>query len=293
MRASEVRTDSYSFSSAMGPWKLSVRLLSQMQEDGASPNLVCLNSVANALERSGDWKAGLELLKRNLFHPDTTTFNILLNACGNFEVGTKEHGPRCHYLSLSYFSLRRRKLLEGGHQDMQRQHLLPEVAGYNAAISACEKKSLWEIAFALSSQGRQQAVLPDVVSFNALLAACGAMWPNAQCLLSDLRMKFLKPDAITYNSALRARGPWRDAQFFLDELARNGLALDIIACNTVLEVDRIGLKWHAVCLLLEKMNIAATAITFNILLPCMGFKEQISALHRAQTEVVSEVKRTL
>lgn len=34
--------------------------------DGAWPNLVCLNSVANALERSGDWKAALELLKRHL-----------------------------------------------------------------------------------------------------------------------------------------------------------------------------------------------------------------------------------
>lgn len=98
-------------------------------------------------------------------------------------------------------------------------------------------------------------------------------------------------DAITYNSALRARGPWRDAQFFLDELARNGLALalplawlfllvtpsksggfgvssseDIIACNTVLEGDRIGLKWHAVCLLLEKMNIAALCLQWSV--PC-------------------------
>ena len=97
-------------------------------------------------------------------------------------------------------------------------------------------------------------------------------------------------DEITYNSALRARGPWRDAQFLLGELVRNGLALelplawllmlvassksgsfavssskDIIACNTVLEGDRLGLKWQAVCLLLDKMNIAALCLQWKAL----------------------------
>ena len=55
---------------------------------------------------------------------------------------------------------------------MWRFQLKPDVIGYKAAISACEKVQRWEQAINLSEDMWRSLFEPLVVGFNAAISAC-------------------------------------------------------------------------------------------------------------------------
>ena len=68
---------------------------------------------------------------------------------------------------------------------MLHRSLMPDVASYSAAISACEKGKHWEEALRLLQEMLHRSLTPDVVSHSAAISACekGKRWEEALRLL--------------------------------------------------------------------------------------------------------------
>ena len=89
----------------------------------------------------------------------------------------------------------------------------------NAAISACEKGSQWEIASCLLRGMTEQQLLPDCISYTAVISCChkNSLWIAALCLLSEMQQVSISADTIAYNAAISASaraGVW-DAVFWI------------------------------------------------------------------------------
>ena len=89
----------------------------------------------------------------------------------------------------------------------------------NAAISACEKGSQWEIASSLLGGMAEQQVLPDCISYTGVISCChkNSLWIAALCLLSEMQGVSISADTIAYNAAISASaraGVW-DAVFWI------------------------------------------------------------------------------
>ena len=89
----------------------------------------------------------------------------------------------------------------------------------NAAISACEKGSQWEIASCLLRGMTEQQLLPDCISYTAVISCChkNSLWIAALCLLSEMQEVSISADTIAYNAAISASaraGVW-DAVFWI------------------------------------------------------------------------------
>ncbi|CAJ1392938.1 unnamed protein product [Effrenium voratum] len=72
---------------------------------------------------------------------------------------------------------------------------------FNAAMTACEKQSLWQRGSWLLLLARQRAVAPDTVSYNIRLRRS---WPGCLASLSEMRQLLLQPDEFTSSSLLAA-----------------------------------------------------------------------------------------
>lgn len=287
MSGANTRSDAYSFSSAIGclTWKFAFALLSNMQTREVNANLVCLNAAISACEKHGAWMEALDLLVRQF--GDTTSFNTAISACSRarnwpMAIAILRVMARDNIAQDAISFRAAISACEGGNcwkealnllSEMESRQLRPETTGYNAAISACEKGSQWELALGLSARAQQQAVSLDVITFNAKIAACRSTWRTTQRLLSELCLQLLQLDEITYNSAICAQGHWRSAVTYLSEMANSGLWPDVITCNSILQTMQIsGPKWHAVCLLFDRVQNCATAITFDLLMECVSPK---------------------
>ncbi|CAJ1426921.1 unnamed protein product [Effrenium voratum] len=86
---------------------------------------------------------------------------------------------------------------------------------FNAAMTACEKQSLWQRGSWLLLLARQRAVAPDTVSYNIRLRRS---WPGCLASLSEMRQLLLQPDEFTSSSLLaahKADTSWRRAASLL------------------------------------------------------------------------------
>ncbi|CAK0888168.1 unnamed protein product [Prorocentrum cordatum] len=83
----------------------------------------------------------------------------------------------------------------------------PDIIGYSAGISACEKGGQWQQALSLLSGMRERKLEPNVIFYSAGVSACekSGRWEQALHLLIEAREVKLELDVISITMLRSAR----------------------------------------------------------------------------------------
>eukprot|EP00931_Biecheleriopsis_adriatica_P081685 TRINITY_DN55050_c0_g1_i1.p1 TRINITY_DN55050_c0_g1~~TRINITY_DN55050_c0_g1_i1.p1 ORF type:complete len:323 (-),score=71.94 TRINITY_DN55050_c0_g1_i1:75-1043(-) len=87
-------------------------------------------------------------------------------------------------------------------EDMKQKGLKPDVASYNAFISACGKAKRTDLAFNAFHEMKQRGLEPDLTTYNRVIRACKVTKQALQAveLLKEMRRRNVEPDISTYRA---------------------------------------------------------------------------------------------
>ena len=91
-----------------------------------------------------------------------------------------------HYIIQSLIALK--------ENEVRKKRVFSEVISHNAAISACEKGDMWQLAHGLLLAERHAKLEMNVISFNALLGATekASLWQRSLALLDGFQLQSLE-----------------------------------------------------------------------------------------------------
>ncbi|CAE7534304.1 MRL1 [Symbiodinium necroappetens] len=125
----------------------------------------------------------------------------------------------------------------------------------------------WQLAVSLLRSAQTQRLdSANVVHCNTVLSSCQkALWPVGHHLLHTAAEKKLRPDTISFNT-LMASESWLWALRGLLQLANEGVAMDLISCNTSLSSCERCSRWkEAVHIFEENDSFSGGSLTFDII----------------------------
>ncbi|CAE8714170.1 unnamed protein product [Polarella glacialis] len=135
----------------------------------------------------------------------------------------------------------------------------PDLVGFNAAVSSCERSSHWPAALALAQEASGPcgpAIGPDVITFNALISAYAraGLWQCALTVVHEMPLARLTPDTISFNSAASSAGrgeQWRCSLDLLQTLVGTpGLRPTCVTFAGLASTCQRNAQWqHALALL--------------------------------------------
>ncbi|KAK1563614.1 hypothetical protein Q3G72_030059 [Acer saccharum] len=153
----------------------------------------------------------LRFVKRFTFKPTTTTYNILMKACGTDhyhakalmdEMRTVGLFPNHITWSILIDTCGSSGNVEGALQILRIMHttgISPDVVAYTTAIKVCVKSRKVKLAFALFAEMKRNHIQPNLVTYNTLLRArirYGSLREVQQCLAvyQDMRKAGYEPN---------------------------------------------------------------------------------------------------
>eukprot|EP00927_Polykrikos_kofoidii_P043452 TRINITY_DN37526_c0_g1_i1.p1 TRINITY_DN37526_c0_g1~~TRINITY_DN37526_c0_g1_i1.p1 ORF type:complete len:846 (-),score=104.12 TRINITY_DN37526_c0_g1_i1:31-2499(-) len=156
-------------------------------------------------------------------------------------------------------------------QEMQEQHLKPDLKHYNETIAACAKGGQWSKALDLLKDMRERGVDPDVISYNSSIDACARSGQSDKVpnLIAEISSRGLKPNLITFSSAIGACarvGQWGKALYLLNSLPAHGLQPDVITYSVTIGACAKSGRWEqAIGLLdqLKRQGLQPNVINYN------------------------------
>ncbi|CAJ1415215.1 unnamed protein product [Effrenium voratum] len=237
VQAPDVISFNMAIRAAQGQWQCALEFLHQLKSNLVQSSQVTLNTVITALER-GRWQRSLLHVaesRTSSLGPDTVTWNSLASAAAR-----ATRWPQ----SLAF-----------AFQDA-------DIFGFNTALSALQKASMWASTQGLLSTMRSAGVEPDgfststglaalpagswrlalrwteaasdVVAQSAAIAACEARWDVALQVFGEMRGARL--DLVAHNSAIAASGRqrWQAPLEMLRDLEDAALQADIYSFGAVI-----------------------------------------------------------
>jgi len=172
---------------------------------------------------------------------------------------------------------------------------------YNAAITACDRASIWQRAMAFVDGMREVGLTPNLVTFNATASALARAhrWELALDVVEQTRKRRLGPDATTYTTAVsacvRARR-WAIALALFPALRGLRKRVDAAAYNAVLGACAVGSRWADALSLLEGLrrnphvhgsfDSTSFAAVFGACSAALQWQRAIALLAEAEAELL-------
>eukprot|EP00752_Nemacystus_decipiens_P004588 g4188.t1 len=192
-----VQPDSYSYSAAMKAcveaeeWQMVPVILDGIREaeNGEPPSVWHFNICIDAYGKSGEWQAGLNLLRKDMpaagVSPDVASYASCMDAAG--KAGEWE-------AALALWD------------ELTSLPLKPTELTYNIAIDVCGKAGLVDRALALLAESRATGFPPSLISLNSAIdaSARAGRWQSASTIFRDIGRAGLVPDAVSYTSVMAA-----------------------------------------------------------------------------------------
>ncbi|XP_009776250.1 pentatricopeptide repeat-containing protein At5g02830, chloroplastic [Nicotiana sylvestris] len=152
-----------------------------------SPTLMVSGSIPNCTSASPHG----HFSKRIPFRPTTSTYNILMKACGS-----------------DYY--RAKALME----EMKKVGLSPNHISWSILIDICGGSGNVEGALQILRSMREAGIQPDVVTFTTIIKVCVETkdFKSAFSLFAAMKRYQIKPNMVTYNTLLRARSRYGSLQ---------------------------------------------------------------------------------
>mmetsp|Transcript_4632 Transcript_4632/g.11965 ORF Transcript_4632/g.11965 Transcript_4632/m.11965 type:complete len:673 (+) Transcript_4632:111-2129(+) len=286
-----------------GLWNEALELLESMERSfGVKPDVRSYSSAMAALEPSGQFEKGLELLgkmKLEGVQPNKFTYSSLICACSKenrwekaLEVAEMMEAEGVVGDVVSYSALidalgkgrqfeRAEEVLEG----MRIVKLKPNVITYNSLMNALGKAGKLEQASRLLRTMKKHGVQADATSYNSLISACAHN--NAVTMafefLREMEARNIGVDVVTLNTALSVcmkAKTWKRAEKVLESFQERGIEPDIISYNTMLACYNQGKQWKRALVLLTSMEdrgVAPDIISYNSVLSVLDKNEKCQA----------------
>ncbi|KAG1338410.1 hypothetical protein COCNU_04G007160 [Cocos nucifera] len=260
-----------------GNWKEALEICKTMTENGVGPDLVTHNIVLSAFKNGAQYSKALayfELMKKTNICPDTITLNIVIHCL----VKLGQFGKAIENCKAVFDMM----LAEG---------LKPNIISYNALLDTVSYTSLLN-AYGRSGQpekAREEAVeVLREMERNVLLAAksrgiklniVGRYMESQKFVneMMDMQIPLSKegqltkaestfnmmketgcfPDVITYTAMIHAYSiveNWKKAWEIFQDMEKNDILLDPIACSSLMEVLNRGCQHTKVLQMAELMR---------------------------------------
>ncbi|CAE7377375.1 unnamed protein product, partial [Symbiodinium sp. CCMP2456] len=215
----DLEADIISFNASLGAcgtagrWREAAGLLFEAAVGAVKASPVTLNATIDACAEQWDTALKLlEFMKVSLLEATCISFNSTINAC---EKGAASFRPAAREMirddisgpsSLSDWP-RATFLLDA----MRQRGLLPDIFGFNSAVSACEKAVAgWEVPLQLLQQMEDLRVAKDVVSYSSTISAHEkvGLWEASLGLVWQLPKAEVSPNCFTFNAVMAACAVW-------------------------------------------------------------------------------------
>ncbi|CAE7417373.1 unnamed protein product [Symbiodinium natans] len=242
-------------------WRRALRLFAWVAESGLQVNLIIFNAAA-AATASEDWRgATLRLvgLRDREMPADVISYNTTLS----------NHLSKDWPRALQLFAA----LCFHGR-------LRGNAVSCNACISACEKGARWERALELLADSPPQCRTPggpDLAGANAAGSACGraGLWEWTRLLFEGLTASGILPDGISRHvdiSACERGGTWKQALLLHARQQRDQLRSSAISYNATISACETAGSWRQALTLFGKMEemVRCDVVTFGSLVSSVG-----------------------
>jgi pentatricopeptide repeat protein len=214
--------------------EMAMRLLTELQRTGHTPDVVSYSSAIAALSHSGELERVIGLLgvmEERRLEPNAFSWSAAINACERAGEWEK---------ALALFAGLRDA---GGAADH---------AVYHAAISAAASSGDSSLARTLMAQMLAEGLPPTLRAYNSVLKACErtADYTVAFDVLGEMKAAGFAPDRISYTCAVGAAGragEWEKALALWTTMVTEGVDIDAMALHTLLKALTSAGQW-AVCL---------------------------------------------
>ncbi|CAE7264566.1 rlmJ [Symbiodinium necroappetens] len=281
VRQVQVEANTIMFSSGLascskkGLWKEQVHFLEEMSQHGISSSSWTWNPTITGCGKANEWTKSLATLSQIPRHTVllSNTFNAVINALGTATwqkslrsfstMETLRVSPDSRsYTSIASTvgsSLEWASALNLFHKHAQ-SGLQIDAVSVNAAISACEKSSMWQHALSLLFSVRRTSrdYIRNIASYNGVISACGKgfAWRIAVSLLDDAAKSSFIPDTISFNAALNAcdkSSQWVVAVDILRRMQSDRVQVDAITYTSVLGACEHSGQWEITHILLHRV----------------------------------------
>lgn len=169
------------------------------------------NEYGNITNRQNLSQGSLEVSMKVPFKPTTSTYNVLMKACGTDDFRARALMDEMKRVDLSPNHITWSTLIGvyGGSGDVKRavqilktmrnSGVQPDVVAYTAAIKVCVKQRELNLAFSLFAEMQKYQIQPNMVTYNTLLRArtkYGSLEEVQQCLsiYQHMRKAGFKPN---------------------------------------------------------------------------------------------------
>ncbi|CAE7884785.1 unnamed protein product, partial [Symbiodinium sp. KB8] len=250
----DLEADMISFNSSLGAcgtagrWREAAGLLVEAAAGAVKASAVTLNATIDACAEQWDTALKLlEFMKTSMLEATSISFNSTINACekgASFRPAAGDVPSRIRDDISGPSSLsdwpRGTFLLDA----MRQRGLLPDIFGFNSAVSACEKAIAgWEVPLQLLQQMEELRVVKDVVSFSSTISAHEkvGLWEASLGLLWQLPKAEVSPNSFTFNAVMAACAVWAPprrraslALGLLREMRGMRVRADVVTYNALL-----------------------------------------------------------
>lgn len=219
-------------------WMTALAIFQTLTHTGIDAAEATYSTVISACGNGSQWQRGIDLLETAIGHNVCTAviYNVLSFACG--VAGAWQ----CSLALLN---------------KMQQQHVPPDGATRNTAITVCGRNSQWQRALDLFWQGSKMCL--DKVSLAAAVVACdiGDQWQLATLLIEEaISCGFLTPQLFT--SAISAcKSQWQEAVRLFSRMPQLRVQQGFKTYGAVINACCNADLWPIALALLNSMDLQA------------------------------------
>ncbi|CAE7376448.1 unnamed protein product [Symbiodinium sp. CCMP2592] len=233
-----VETNAFMYSAAISScakgsaWQVAIWLLSAMQLSRLESSLIAHNAAIAACEHDDQWQRALfflDSLQHEQLRSNIITYSSTINACAKCGQWQK---------ALQLFA------------DLAPLRISPNIFAYGAVLAAVSDAVEWSQALALLGRLRAEGNLQmNSVAYNAAIRACerAGMWQVAVSLFEEMDVRRLAPDQFTGSTvapALAASGKRQAASHFLSRLEEQSVQHEAIAYSGMVNACSKMQEWQ-------------------------------------------------
>ncbi|CAL1158927.1 unnamed protein product [Cladocopium goreaui] len=237
----------------MASWESAI---SSLYGNSGPKTVKSYNVAINACGKGNQWQLAvflLEDLKVRTFQPDVVTLNSLISAC------REQWLLALHLLH---------EMIQGYSVD---------VISFSAAIRACERAGVWQLALSLLQQMKEQMLQSNVIVHNSVLSVFSQAgeWERALLWLRNMKEQ-MACTTISYNTAITAcarSAQWLQAIHLLSFESFESVSTDIISYNAAINSCEDSGLWELALQLygqLQESSLQRNVVTFGSIISTCG-----------------------
>ncbi|XP_047341957.1 pentatricopeptide repeat-containing protein At2g41720 [Impatiens glandulifera] len=233
-----------------------------IRQSNCKANVVTYNALIDAYASNGFISEGVEVLwemEQNGIQPNVVSVCTLLAACGRSRQKVKidsilsaaeSRGIQLNTVAYnsaigSYMNVGEYEKAIDLYRSMKKK-VKPDSVTFNALISGCSKMSMHKEALDFFGEMRDLGIPLSKEVYSSVICAYSnqGRLTEAESMFDKMKTEEgCSPDIVTYTTMIHAYGladSWEKASALCEEMERNGIQLDSVACSALMRTFNKG-----------------------------------------------------